>query len=350
MKKELLLSVLLLMLSAIIAGCGETPTQYYDAGFAFLENGQYEEALGNFNVSLSQEKETKECYRGLGIAYIGIGDYDSAIDSFLKAFDLSRGSISDIDYDINYYLGYAYRLGGYNEEAKAVYDAILTLKPKENQALYQRILCNLSLGNTEDADSDIELLTSRNAADYELFLELFFSMKEIGQDAYADKFLQNVLDNSDKKMSDYDKGRMLFYIGDYSNARAYLEKAKNSSDPETYLMLGKTYEAINDFGYAASLYNTYLDQNSKDSNAAVYNQLGICRCKQGEYESAINAFSFGIKLDDPAWNKTLLYNEAVAYELMLDFETARQKFADYYQLFPSDETVKREIDFLETRQ
>lgn len=347
MKKSLLSMLFLAAFTICIAGCGEVPHQYYDAGFAFLENGQYEEALSNFSTSLNLEKETKECYRGQGIAYLGTGAYDEACESFLKALSLSHGGIQDIDYDINYYLGYSYRLGGHYEEALEVYNAIITLKPKESQAYYQRALCRLKLGDRTGADEDIRVLQTRNPGDYDLFLEMFFSIKEIGEDTFADEFLHSVLDGSDKKMSDYDKGRILFYIEDYSNARVYLEKSKDMANPETYLMLGKTYEAIGDYQYAASLYNSYLD--IKGNNAAVYNQLGICRCKRGDYEGAISAFSFGINLDDPEWNKVLLFNEAVAYEKMLDFETAKVKFEEYYKLFPSDETAKRELVFLETR-
>lgn len=347
MKNKLMIMVLMVAAVFAFSGCGEVPHQYYDAGMAFIENEQYSEALENFAISLSTEKETKECYRGQGIAYIGAGEYDKAIDSLLTALTFSSGGIQSIDYDINYYLGYAYRLNGQYQDAVDVFSAILTLKSRETMAYYQRALCYLALGESTKADEDIRILTIQNASNYELFLELFFSMKEIGQDTYADEFLQLVLTNSDKKMSDYDKGRMLFYIEDYSNARVYLEKAKDESNPETYLMLGQTYEAINDYSYAASLYNSYLDV--KGNNAAVYNQLGICRAKQGDYEGAITAFSFGLKLDDPGWNKTILFNEAVAYEYMLDFETANQKFAEYYKLFPADENVKRELVFLETR-
>lgn len=347
MKNRLIITVLIVVMVFAICGCGETPHQYYDAGMAFIEKQQYNEALENFAISLSSEKETKECYRGQGIAYIGIGEYDKAVESLLTALTFSSGSIQSIDYDINYYLGYAYRLDGKFSEAVDVFSAILKLKPKETQAYYQRALCYLELGETTLADDDIRTITTQNSSDYELFLELFFSMKEIGQDTYADEFLQMVLTNSDKKMTDYDKGRMLFYIEDYSNARVYLEKSKDDSNPETYLMLGKTYEAINDYAYAASLYNSYLD--IKGNNAAVYNQLGICRAKQGDYEGAITAFSFGLKLDDPEWNKIILFNEAVAYEYLLDFETAEQKFSEYYKLFPADEQAKRELVFLETR-
>lgn len=347
MKNKLMITVLMVAAVLAFSGCGEPPHQYYDAGMAFIENEQYNEALENFAISLSSEKETKELLRGMGIAYIGKGEYEKASESLLKALSLNTGGIQAIDYDINYYLGYAYRLNGQYQDAVDVFSAILTLKPKETMAYYQRSLCYLSLGENTKADEDVRMITTQNPSDYELFLELFFSMKEIGQDIYADEFLQLVLTNSDKKMSDYDKGRMLFYIEDYSNARVYLEKSKDDSNPETYLMLGQTYEAINDYSYAASLYNSYLDV--KGNNAAVYNQLGICRAKQGDYEGAITAFSFGLKLDDPEWNKTILFNEAVAYEYMLDFETANQKFSEYYKLFPADETAKRELVFLETR-
>ena len=140
---------------------------------------------------------------------------------------------------------------------------------------------------------------------------------------------------------------MHYCLGDYSNARVYLEKAKNDTDPESILVLGKTYEAMSDYSYAASLYAAYLEK--KGNNAAVYNQLGVCRWKLGDYEGALSAFSFGLKLDAPEWEKELLYNEAITYEYLLDFDTAREKMEAYLSKYPKDEAAQHEELFLATR-
>lgn len=347
MTKKLLgiMSVLGLIL---MTGCGKKSTMYYDAGMAYLENGQYIEAKENFNLSIANEQESIDNLRGLGIACVYNEEYDEAIDAFIKALQMSFYHIQPVDYDINYYLGYAYKQLGRYEEAINCYTGIISLKDKETDAYYQRALSYMALGEKTLADEDVNVVIRRNPGDYDLCLKLYFDMKDVGADTEADSFLRATLESSDKKLTDYYRGKMLFYLGDYSNARVYLEKAKDLSDPNTYIMLGKTYEAINDYQYASTLYTAYLD--SKGNNAEVYNQLGICRAKAGEYESAVTAFNAGLNLEDPEWNKTLMYNEAVAYEYLHEYETAREKFEAYSAKYSKDETAERELVFLETRQ
>lgn len=331
----------------VAAGCGKKSTMYYDAAMAYLENGQYAEAYENFELSVETEAKDAETLRGLGISLIHLGEYEKAAEVLVEALSLNYHHIQPIDYDINFYLGYAYRKIGRYEDSVNCFSGIISLKDKETDAFYQRALTYLAMGEATLADEDINVVIRRNPGNYDLCLRLYFDMKEVGASTAADSFLKATLESSDKRLTDYNRGRMYFYLGDYSNARVYLEKAKDLSDPNTYLMLGKTYEAINDYAYASTLYTAYLD--NKGNNAEVYNQLGICRSKAGEYESAVTAFGAGLNLNDPSWNKTLMYNEAVAYEYLHDFATAKEKFKAYYDLYPKDETTKRELEFLETR-
>ena len=332
----------------LFTGCAKKGRPFEDAGYAFLQNGQSEEALESFKKSLAQEKETKESLRGLGIANLSLGKYDEAIDAFVKALNKSNGSIKDVDFDINSYLGYAYEKAEKYEEAVKVYTAVLDFKPKDIDAYYRRAICYLKLGETTLADEDFAIATSKNNDDYDLHIRIYFSIKEAGFEKEADAYLTSLLNDSKRKISDYDRGRICYYLKDYSNARVYLEKAKDPSNPDTILMLGKTYEATGDNTYAASLYANYLDQ--KGNNAAVYNQLGVCRFKLQDYEGALAAFSFGLKLEDPEWMRELSYNEAVTYEYMGDFQTAKEKMEEYLKNYPKDENANHELLFLQTRQ
>ena len=45
----------------------------------------------------------------------------------------------------------------------------------------------------------------------------------------------------------------------------------------------------------------------------------------------------------------LLFNEIVAYEKKLDFQTAKAKAEAYVALYPSDEQGQKEYEFLSTR-
>lgn len=332
---------------ASLSGCGKTSTVYYDTAWEYLNNNQPAEAVYNFELSIEKEKETKEALRGLGIAYISNGQYEEAIEPLIKALNKSNGHIKEIDYDINDYLGYAYKMSGDYQSAVDVYTAIVTIRPSDTDAYYQRALCYLKMGEMTKADEDFAEVTKKSPDDYDLHIQIYFSIKNSGFETEANSYLNAILTDGDRKISDYDRGRMYYYLGNYSDARVYLEKSKDYSNPDTILMLGKTYEAIEDYSYAASLYAEYLDK--KGNNAAVYNQLGICRWNLEDYDGALSAFSFGLKLDDPDWTKELLYNEAVTYEYMLDFDTALVKFTDYVKLYPKDEAGLHEYTFLLTR-
>lgn len=347
MKKRTLTLITFLSIAFTFAACKKPETVYFDAAFSYLENDQPNEAVHNFKLSIETEAETKEALRGLGIAYISNGQYEEAIDTLIQALNKSNGRIREIDYDINDYLGYAYEKNGDYEKAVDIYSALITLHPKDTKIYYRRALCYLMLGEKTLAEEDFSYVTSRDSDNYDLYIQIFFSIRNAGFETDANCYLKAVLEDGNRKISDYDRGRMYYYLGDYSNARVYLEKAKDMSDPDTILMLGKTYEAINDYSYAASLYASYLD--TKGNNAAVYNQLGVCRWRLEDYEGALVSFSFGLKLNDPEWNQELLFNEAVTYEYMLDFATAKEKFNEYTVLYPKDEKAKHELEFLETR-
>ena len=348
MVKNVLKTSLIVGSLFLLTGCGKKERPYFDAGFAFLENGQSEEALESFEKSVAEEKETKESLRGLGIAYISLGRYDEAIETLVKALNKSNGSIAEVDFDINDYLGYAYEKAGRYEDAVNVYTAVLNFRPKDIDAYYRRAICYLKLGETTLADEDFAIATSKNNDDYDLHIRIYYSIKEAGFEQEADAYLISLLNDTKRKISDYDRGRICYYLKDYSNARVYLEKAKDLSNPDTILMLGKTYEATGDNTYAASLYAGYLDQ--KGNNAAVYNQLGVCRWKLEDYEGALAAFSFGLKLEDPEWMRELSYNEAVTYEYMGDYETAREKMEEFLKAYPKDENANHELNFLITRK
>ena len=331
----------------LVPGCGKVSTMYYDAGLAYLENKQFPEAEENLRISLDSEAKTKECYRLYGIACLSNGKYTEAVDAFIDALHTNNGSVREIDYDINYYLGLAYEKLEQYADAADVYSAIIAVRPGETESYYRRAVCNLHLGKLSEADTDFLVVTGKNPSDIDKYLQIFFAIGDAGYKTEAESYLKALL-GSDRKISDFDIGRIYYYLGDYSNARVYLEKAKDFSNADTYLMLGKTYEAIGDLNYAGSLYSEYL--NAKGNNAAVYNQLGVCRTSAGDYEGALTAFSLGLNLGDSEWTGSLMFNEAVTYEYLLDFDTAYDKMTEYLKKYPKDEAAQHELIFLETRR
>ena len=347
MRRKKLLTIGI-VISLLCAGCGaEEKTDNVSAGMAAVQNLEYQEALQYFNAAFGDNEDERQICRGMGLAYMGLSQYEDAISYFEKALQLSDGTVKDIDYDINYYLAVAYFRNGQAQEAIESYDAILALRPKETDAYYLRGCVKLYSGDYENAKLDFDSAMSLDAGNYDRLIRIYEALVDNGYKEAGKEYLQQVIADNEKTISNYDLGRIYYYLEDYESAREYLLQVKISSDYEASLYLGRTYEALGDYNYASSIYSDYtLNDQSK---AEIYNQLGLCRMQMGEYELALMAFQSGMSIEGNDMMQTLKFNEIVAYEYMGDYTTAAVLMNDYLKTYPDDETAQRENQFLKTR-
>lgn len=329
-----------------LTGCGSA-NENIAKGMESVKALDYEVALSSFQSAAELSEDEKLLYRGMGIAYMGLADYQQAAEYFLQALSVTDGIVEEVDFDINFYLGAAYtKLGRYGE-AKEVYDAILALRPQNREALYLRGLALLSLQQYTQAKTDFDNAVALNEKDYDRIIQIYEALNAHDYKDAGQSYLTDALQKYGENMSSYDKGRMYYYMGDYNSAYASLEKAREEGHVDAYLFLGRAYEATGDYNYASTVYNSYLEKVQED--AGVYNQLGLCEMRKGNYVQALHAFQSGVKLEDDSVMQALRFNEAVAYEYMGEFETAAGLMADYLKAYPDDEKAKREYQFLETR-
>ena len=332
----------------LLAGCGaKEKTDNISLGMEAVQNLEYTEAIQYFNAALEEEEDERLVCRGMGLAYMGLSKYEDAIAYFEKALRLSDGSIQDIDYDINYYLATAYFKNGQAQEALQSYDAILALRPKEIEAYYLRGYVKLCGGNFESAKEDFDKTISLDPQNYDRLIQIYNALVDNGYREVGKEYLQQVIADNEKSISNYDLGRIYYYLEDYESAKNYLSQVKISSDYEASLYLGRTYEALGDYNYASSIYNDYtLNDQSK---AEIYNQLGLCRMQMKEYELALMAFQSAMNIEGNEMMQTLKFNEIIAYEYMEEYKTAAALMSDYLKTYPDDEAAQRENLFLKTR-
>ena len=287
--------------------------------------------------------------RGMGIASMGMTDYESAEAYFLECLSYSDGVIGEMDYDVNYYLAAAYcKLGKY-EEAESIYTAIINLKENETEAFFLRGNARLELGMEAPAISDFETALKQEPQNYDMLIRIYQILAAHGKATEGQEYLTFALKAREKEMSAYDKGMIYYYLGDYHQACTFLEEAKGGKkDAEVYLYLGLSYEATGDYNYAiTNVYTAYL--KSHDGNAPLYNQLGLCYLQQGSYDLALAAFQSAMKISDNGMMQTLKFNEIVAYEYLGQYTQAAALLNSYLQTYPDDEAALREYDFLSTR-
>lgn len=344
--KKLIVSIGIIGCIGMLSACGKEETSYTQAGMDAIKALSYDEAVEDFNLALENDPEDRLALRGRGMVYLAQLKCDDAIADFTQALHLSDGVPEDLDYDINYYLASAYYKSGQLDQAKSVYDAIINLRSDEVNAYYLRGVVTLEQGNYDLAYADFTKAMELVPNDYDMILDIYqvlaaWGYKEAGRD-----MLSTVI-ASGSSISDYDMGRFEFYLGSYDSAKSYLEQAKEGDMSQITLFLGRTYEALGDYNYAISLYNTYLDKDHNDPQ--IYNQMGLCQMKMERYSEALGSFQAGMNLEDNSIIQTLKFNEIVAYEYMGEYKTASSLIGDYLKIYPDDSNATREYTFLKTR-
>lgn len=331
----------------LCTGCSRTEQiNYTDNGMSAVENLEYEEALSYFEQALENREDERLIYRGMGIAYMGLTDYEDAIACLEKALQLSSGSPKDIDYDINYYLAVAYYRNRQADAAIRSYDAILALRPREEEAYYLRGCVKLYGGDYEAAKADFDAALSLNVNNYDRMIQIYMALADSGYRDMGREYLEQAVTENDS-ISDFDLGRIYYYLEDYENAKICFSRLRTAEDYEAALYLGRTYEALGDYNYASSIYSDYVENDQ--SKAEIYNQLGLCWMQLNQYELALSAFQSGMNIEGNEIMQTLKFNEVVAYEYMEEYKTAAALMNDYLKLYPDDDVAVREYRFLKTR-
>lgn len=348
MKSFLTLCAVMLSTAFILGGCGRnSDNANISKGMELLEQYDYQAALESFEAAIVYNEDDQLLYRGEGLAYMGLGDYESAETAFLTSISYANGQLTELEFDTNYYLATVYMKLGKYAEAEQIYSAIIGLRSKEVSAYYLRGCALLKQNRYDAAITDFEKAFSLEPNNLELVTDAYVEMQAAGYTDEGRTYLKEFMDNKDKELKERERGIISYYLEDYDNARIYLEAFVNGSDAELSLILGQTYEKLGDMNYAASIYQTYLSSNPPD--AAIYNSLGICLMRQQKYGEALDAFEAGIAMGDTGYLQELKYNLIVANENLGNFSQAKTMIEEYLSNYPDDAKAKREADFLSTR-
>lgn len=333
----------------VLPGCGNNkPGENTELGMQAVQQLKYDEALTYFQAASEAKESELYVQRGLGLAYMGQTDYETALLCFREALAQGGTRPEDVDYDINYYMAVCYYKLERYEEAVGRYDAILALRPKDVDAYLQRGIVKLKLNLHDEAIADFDKAIDLDKNDYSLYIDIYTALHDGGYEAESIAYLNAAVEDDNDKMSSYDKGRLYFYLGNYTYSRNYLEQARSEGNKteEVLLLLGQSYEALNDSSYALTLYSEYV---AEKPSAAIYNQMGLCYADMEDYTSAIDAFHKGLQVEGNSYRQELSYNQIVSYENIGDFAQAKKLMKEYLELYPDDERAQREYEFLQTR-
>ena len=346
-------ATLIVMLGALLlgSGCGNLAGhKNVDRGLSYIESHEYEEAAACFDAAEAAGENQRILYRAKGILDKNLGQYDSAVENFLKSLAATSGIPGDMDFDTNYYLADVYIKQEKYDEAVEVYDAILALRKRDKDAYYMRGMARLYSGDHDGATIDFNKAIALAGRNYDLRIMIYKALSSNGYEDEGKAILESCLNNTDPNMTNYEKGQISYYLGNNADAQSYLELARNERDMDkapVVLLLGQTGEKQGDFNYAISVYKTFLAEDPDHPD--IYNQLGLCQTNVGDYEGAVNSFEAGLALGNNEYSKALLMNEITAYEYAGNFAQAKTLMEKYRKAYPDDKDAEREEIFLSSR-
>ena len=117
---------------SLLTGCGSSKTSEYELGAQALNEKDYSSAVESFELAAAENDHVAEAFRGEGIAYSRMGNYEEAEKAFQSALAQSGESSKSLKEDILCYLiTIQYRQGKYEESLASCEQLFEITKSKE---------------------------------------------------------------------------------------------------------------------------------------------------------------------------------------------------------------------------
>ncbi|MDO4622927.1 MAG: tetratricopeptide repeat protein [Eubacteriales bacterium] len=333
----------------LFSGCGQDkiPTSY-ENGITSLESRDYLKALERFQNAVNKDGQDAEGYRGMGIAYLLLGEYQSAVDAFNKALDADKHPAQNAEFaeDIRFYQAQAYCGLDEYDKAMTLYNQLLTGK-RAGEAYLLRGKIYARNGKFGQAGLDFQKAVELNNS-YEIYLQVYEVYVENNRQADGAGFLKGIKDNEPKTADEYYQlGRVYYELKELDTAEKYLSTAIEKEVDAAVPVLAQLYLQQGKADRARKAYKTCVEAGRKPSIG--YNGLAELEIADGNYAKALEWIEKGLKAVDSDAREELLFNEIVVYEKQLDFQTAYEKLQEFLKSFPINARAKREAAFLESR-
>ena len=266
-------------------------------------------------IGCGTDKKTEEqqlALRTQGMEQAREGSYEDAIASYNEALELADMHAGSLELDIAAYKAAAEYHQGNLDQAIDTCSAILDVK-KSAEIYLTRGLLYRDAENQEAANADFTEALNRT------------SKKDLIM-----------------------KGRLYYYMKDYTNAKSCLEEAVKNGDQEGVYWQAELYWDSGNQDYAVSLYQNYLSGESP-SHQDAYERVASYQISQENYDDALATLEQGITMGDQGSLRSLLSSEIAVYERKSDFPTAKAKMESYLESYPDDADAAREYEFLKSR-
>lgn len=340
-------------LSAAITANPNRAEYYINYGLTLIALGNCEEALVQFDKAyldkdmLIIRENNKRIYRGKGIAYYKLLQYNDAVGEFKKALEI--GELSELNMDILYYMADSLSaIGSYGEAAVAC-TGILKIDKKSVDAYSKRANCYKRLGEFEKSLADYDKAINLEPDQYEHYFGKYALMVENKDKAGALEVLEKAeAITPDSKQDEYNLAKLHFYQEDYDTALTEFNDRYADGFAEANYYIGEIYRIKKDYAKAIYYYEYYIDSGEVTS-PNIFNQIAICLLKTDQAKEALEYLEQGLLYSNAGILQILKRNEIIVYERLGKYEEAKQKMVEYRKSYPKDTSAVKEAIFLETR-
>ena len=335
------------ILILILSGCGSSEKEkVFEQAESDMEQGSYSYALAGYEASVANGTNEALSWRGIGLCHLRLGEPETAVSDLTMALSYEDNSRT-LQKDILTYRAQANIKAGRMEEALSDCQTLTGMGEADADVYFLTGEAALGLDSYEEAMTNFEQSLQADPS-YDRAIQIYGVYVENGMEADGSRFLEKILSVPAKTAQEHcDRGRVCYYMEDYDQAWSELIEAQKGGVPEAASLLGMVYMAREDYSNARAMFTQY---NSRSENSAKgYNGLALCDMAEKNYAAALSDIQQGIAVASPDDLQSLMYNEVVIYERMLDFPTALAKAQEYMEIFPDDTRMEREVTFLRSR-
>ncbi len=330
--------------ACILSACSGKKEKAYEEACVQLEQGEYKQALKQFHELVDLDVKVPQSKRGMGIAYLKMGNYDQAAKLFEEA--LQEEESKKFQKDVLSYKAAAEYESGKMTEALESCEAIKEIGG-DASCYYLVGRIGLEMDQYDAAKSNFNAAADMDTS-YSMYLDIYQAYIEKDMQADGKEYLSRALELRPETGKDhYQRGRIYYFMEDYPHAQEELLQAGEMGHKEARLFLGKVYLEQQDPANARAMYQEYAQEGGDGARA--YNGLALCDMAEGNYDGALENIAAGLQSADEESARELLYNEVVAYENKRDFAMARSKITEYLARYPDDTDAQREAGFLQNR-
>jgi len=317
----------------------------FTKGAIYSNLQRYEKAIEEYKKALSKADELDEVYINIAYEYQYLGNYNKAIEYFIKAFNISKDEniLSDLslcyeiiekneeftDYIIKYieqnpysykawfYLGTAYNLMAESEKAIEAFDFSIAIDEKKPEAYYSKAITYFQNDNFSEAIKVyLELLDfeDNKALVYYYLGECYEKLADYEKSIYY----YSLSINCDEYFDEAWLGRGVSYFELRMNQQAIQDIKKaielNGNSSEYKLILAEVLFIDNKFNEAIEIYENIISVDPKNTNAWL--DYSDALRANFDIEKAIYIILKGVE-ENP--DETELLYRLAAYQL-LDFQ------------------------------